>query len=85
MHKLDKDTVNFVLTIIKNQINPKINIMDFYGYDPEEEDKYVFRYKGTATPSEIDWKLAHTYFHIKQTCEYCTGFATSFTMELIGE
>ena len=85
MNKLDKDTVNFVLTMIKEQLNPKINIMDFYGYDAEKEDKYGFWYKGTGTPSQIDWKLAHTYFQIKQTCEYLTGFATSFTMELIGE
>jgi hypothetical protein len=85
MNKLDKDTVNFVLTLIKEQLNPKINIMDFYGYDAEKEDKYEFRYKGTGTPSQIDWELAHTYFQIKQTCEYLTGFGTSFTMELIGE
>jgi hypothetical protein len=85
MNKLDKDTVNFVLTMIKDRINPEINIMDFYAYDPEEEDKHGFRYRGTVTPSEIDWKLAKTYFDIKQVCEYCTGFSTSFTMELIGE
>jgi hypothetical protein len=85
MEKLDKDTVNFVLTMIKEQLHSSIDIMDFYSYDEKEEDKYEFRYKGTGTPSQSDWKLAKTYLHIKQICEYYTGFSISFTMELIGE
>jgi hypothetical protein len=85
--RVDKDTVNLVLTMIKEQLHSSIDIMDFYAYDEKEEDgdKYGFWYKGTGTPSQSDWALARTYLHIKQVCEYYTGFGTSFTMELIGE
>jgi hypothetical protein len=83
--RVDKDTVNLVLTMIKEELHSSIDIMDFYGYDAKEEDKYEFRYKGTGTPSKSDWVLARTYLSIKQTCEYYTGFGISFTMELIGE
>jgi hypothetical protein len=85
MSKLDKNTVNYVLTMIKEQLNPKINIMDFYGYDAEKEDKYKLRYKGTNTPSQLDWKLANMYLSIKQNCQYQLRESISFSMELIGE
>ena len=85
--RVDKDTVNLVLTLIKEKLHSSIDIMDFYAYDEKEEDgdKYGFWYKGTGTPSQSDWALARTYLHIKQVCEYYTGFGTSFNMELIGE
>lgn len=85
MDKLDKDTVNYVLKIISEKLNPEINIMDFYSYDENEEDKYELRYKGTGTPSQSDWKLVRAYLDIKQTCQYFLGYSISFTMELIGE
>ena len=56
-NKVDKDTVNFVLTMIKEQLHSSIDIMDFYSYDAEEEDKYEFRYKGKTIVTSIDSKL----------------------------
>ncbi len=85
MDKLDKDTVNYVLKMISDNLNPEIDIMDFYSYDENEEDKYELRYKGTGKPSQSDWKLVNVYLDIKQDCQYFLGYGISFTMELIGE
>ena len=85
--KLHRETIEHILEVVREDIayhNDKINIMDFYGYDDNQEDgnEFVFGYSGDETPTREVWALAKLYMRLKQDYEYDTYGTVSFGMDI---